>query len=114
MGTIWALAEVGPGGIKETNVVGAVIAGVSASVCLLIAVYLRRGRRGMAAAAIVLEGLWIIFTGLLGMWPSGALGGYGPPDLVLGIASVTAFIGLLRPPARRFSSSSRFGGGSIA
>ncbi|MGO8962057.1 MAG: hypothetical protein ACLQFR_32490 [Streptosporangiaceae bacterium] len=104
------MAEVGPSGIKEINVVGAFIAGVPACGCLLIAMYLRRGRRGIAAAAIVLEGLWIIFTvltGLLGMWPSGALGGYGLPDLVIGIASVTAFIGLLRPPARRFSSSAQ-------
>jgi len=106
-GAALALADAGRGGIKEVDIVVAVIAGIPACACLLIGICLRRGRRCMAGAAIAVEGLWIIFTGLLGMWPSGAMGVYGPPDLILGIASVTAFTGLLRPRARRFGAPAR-------
>jgi hypothetical protein len=107
IGTAIALTGLGSRGINEAAVVGAVVAMVPACACFLVAIYLRRGRPIIVAAAIVLEGLWIFLTGLLGMWPSGAIGNYGPPDLLLGIASVTAFIGLLCPPARRFSSLTR-------
>jgi hypothetical protein len=105
IGTAIALAGLGPGGINEAAVVGAIVAMVPACACFLVAIYLRRGRPVFATAAIVLEGIWIVLTGLLGMWPSGAQGAYGLQYLLLGIASGTAFIGLLCRPARSFSSS---------
>ncbi len=105
IGTAIALAGLGPSRINEAAIVGAIVAMVPACACFLVAFYLRRGRSVIAGAAIVLEALWTIFTGVFGIWPSGAQGAYGPPDLLLGVASLAAFIGLLQQSARRFSSS---------
>jgi hypothetical protein len=107
-GSIVAIATVvalaGPGGIGEPGVIGAIVAMALASACILVGISLRRGRSVIAAAAIVLEGLWTLFTGLFAL-PFGDPGAWGLLTLPLGIASVTAFAGLLSPPARSFSSS---------